>query len=246
MPSRPGWVALVTGGSRGIGRATVLRLARDGYDVAFCYASQADAAAALAKEAGQAGGRVIARAADVSDPCAVRDLVARVADDLGPVDVAVTSAGIVRDAPLVMMRDEDWSRVLRVDLDGTYNVCRAVVFEMMKRRSGCIINVSSVAGVRGNATQTSYSAAKAGVIGLTKALAKEVGKYGIRVNAVAPGFIETDMTAALAADVRERALGSIPLGRFGRPDEVADMISYLASAEYVTGAVLHIDGGIVI
>lgn len=246
MDSGRGGVALVTGGSRGIGRATVLRLARDGYDVAFCYASRADAAAALAKEAAEAGSRVTALAADVSDPGAVRDLVSRVTDDLGPVDVAVTSAGIVKDAPLVMMRDDDWSRVLRVDLDGTYNVCRAVVFEMMKRRSGCIVNISSVAGVLGNASQTSYSAAKAGVIGLTKALAKEVGRFGIRVNAVAPGFIETDMTAALAADVRERALGSIPLGRFGRPDEVADMISYLTSAEYVTGAVLHIDGGIVI
>jgi 3-oxoacyl-[acyl-carrier protein] reductase len=243
-PGRP--VALVSGGSRGIGRAVVLRLAADGYDVAFCYASQAGAAESLVSQAARHGGRVLARAADVADGGAVRDLVSRVRDELGPIDLAVTSAGVVRDAPLVLMKDEQWSEVLQVDLDGTYNVCRSVVFEMMKRRSGCVINISSVAGVYGNATQTSYSAAKAGVIGLTRALAKEVGQYGIRVSAIAPGFIETDMTAALAPNVRERALGSIPLGRFGHPDEVAEMVSYLATAQYVTGAVLHIDGGIIL
>jgi len=243
-PGRP--VALVSGGSRGIGAAVVLRLAADGYDVAFCYASQADAAQALVSRAARHGGRLLAHAADVADGGAVRDLVSRVRDELGPIDLVVTSAGVVRDAPLVLMKDEQWSEVLHVDLDGTYNVCRAVLFEMMKRRSGCVINISSVAGVYGNATQTSYSAAKAGVIGLTRALAKEVGRYGIRVSAIAPGFIETDMTAALAPKVRERALDSIPLGRFGRPDEVADMVSYLATAQYVTGAVLHIDGGIIL
>ena len=239
-------MALVTGGSRGIGRATVLRLARDGYDVAFCYATQAQAATALVKEAGELGPRVLGVAADVSDAEAVRSLVARTRDELGPIDLTVTAAGIVRDGPLVLARDEDWHEVVRVDLDGTYNVCRTVLFEMMKRKSGCIINISSVAGIYGHATQVSYSAAKSGVIGFTKALAKEVGRFGIRANVVAPGFITTDMTAAMTGDARERAMTAIPLGRFGTPDEVADMVGYLASAEYVTGAVLQIDGGIVI
>ncbi|MFI0465766.1 3-oxoacyl-[acyl-carrier-protein] reductase [Saccharopolyspora sp. 5N102] len=240
------WVALVTGGSRGIGRATVLRLARDGFDVAFCYASNPEAAALLAKEAGDLGSRVVAKQADVSRADAVRALVADAQEELGPIDVVVTSAGIVRDNPLLLMKDEDWHQVLDTNLDGTYHVCRAVVFEMMKRRRGCIVNISSVAGVHGNATQTNYSASKAGIIGFTKALAKEVGKYGIRANVVAPGFVETDMTAGLSESTRAAAAANIPLGRFGRPEEVADMVGYLVSAEYVTGSVLQIDGGILI
>ncbi|MFF4368009.1 3-oxoacyl-[acyl-carrier-protein] reductase [Streptomyces sp. NPDC001594] len=239
-------VALVTGGTRGIGRATVLRLARDGHDVAFCYASRPDAAAELEKEAAELGVRVHGHQADVSDPDAVRALVAGVEDRLGGIDVVVTSAGIVRDQPLLMMADEDWQQVLRVNLDGTYHVCRSVVFEMMKRKSGCIVNISSVAGVYGHATQTNYSASKAGIIGFTKALAKEVGPYGIRANAVAPGFIETDMTAGLSGKVREKALRGIPLRRLGRPEEVADTVAYLVGAEYVTGSVLQIDGGLVV
>ncbi|MEU3402835.1 3-oxoacyl-[acyl-carrier-protein] reductase [Streptomyces sp. NPDC006670] len=239
-------VALVTGGTRGIGRATVLRLARDGHDVAFCYASRPDAAAELEKEAAELGARVHGHQADVSDPDAVRALVAGVEDRLGGIDVVVTSAGIVRDQPLLMMADEDWQQVLRVNLDGTYHVCRSVVFEMMKRKSGCIVNISSVAGVYGHATQTNYSASKAGIIGFTKALAKEVGPYGIRANAVAPGFIETDMTAGLSGKVREKALRGIPLRRLGRPEEVADTVAYLVGAEYVTGSVLQIDGGLVV
>ncbi|MFF2195444.1 3-oxoacyl-[acyl-carrier-protein] reductase [Streptomyces sp. NPDC058157] len=239
-------VALVTGGTRGIGRATVLRLARDGHDVAFCYASRPDAATELEKEAAELGVRVHGHQADVSDPDAVRALVAGVEDRLGGIDVVVTSAGIVRDQPLLMMADEDWRQVLGVNLDGTYHVCRSVVFEMMKRKSGCIVNISSVAGVYGHATQTNYSASKAGIIGFTKALAKEVGPYGIRANAVAPGFIETDMTAGLSGKVREKALRGIPLRRLGRPEEVADTVAYLVGAEYVTGSVLQIDGGLVV
>ncbi|MFF8829424.1 3-oxoacyl-[acyl-carrier-protein] reductase [Streptomyces sp. NPDC015131] len=239
-------VALVTGGTRGIGRATVLRLARDGHDVAFCYASRPDAAAELEKEVAELGVRVYGHKADVSDPDAVRALVAETEERLGGIDTVVTSAGIVRDRPLLMMTDEDWQQVLRVNLDGTYHVCRSVVFEMMKRRSGCVVNISSVAGVYGHATQTNYSASKAGIIGFTKALAKEVGRYGIRANAIAPGFIETDMTAGLSGKVKEQALRGIPLGRLGRPEEVADMVSYLVGAEYVTASVLQIDGGLVV
>lgn len=239
-------VALVSGGSRGIGRATVLRLAQDGHDVAFCYRSDEPAARALEKEVSELGVRALAARADVTDAGAVRDLVARTEDELGPVDVVVTSAGITSDNPLLLMTDEQWHSVLDTNLDGVYHVCRAAIFSMMKRRSGHLINVSSVAGVHGNARQTNYSASKAGIIGFTKALAKETGPYGIRANVVAPGFIDTDMTDTLKGAVRERALKRIPLGRMGRAEEVAGLIGYLASdrAGYITGSVFQIDGGI--
>ncbi|GGS57815.1 MULTISPECIES: 3-oxoacyl-ACP reductase FabG [Streptomyces] len=239
-------VALVTGGSRGIGRAVVRRLAED-HRVAFCHTrSGAEAAAQLVKEVGEAGGHAVAHQADVTSRDEVRALVETVQRDLGPIDTLVTSAGIVRDNPLVIMSDEDWQDVIDTNLGGTYHVCRAVVFEMMKRKRGSVINIASVAGVHGHARQTNYSASKAGIIGFSKALAKEVARYGIRVNVIAPGFIETDMTASLNDAARDEALRSVPLGRFGRPEEVADMVGYVTTAGYVTGAVLHVDGGIVI
>ncbi|MFF5128712.1 3-oxoacyl-[acyl-carrier-protein] reductase [Streptomyces syringium] len=248
MTSKDTRVALVTGGSRGIGRATVLRLAQDGFDVAFCYQSNDEAARELEKQVTGIGVRVLARKADVTDAEAVKALVAETEDLLGPVDVAVTAAGITRDNPLVMMTEDQWHQVLDVNLDGVYNLCRAVVFSMMKRKSGAIVNLSSVAGVYGNATQTNYSASKAGIIGFSRALAKEVGRYGIRVNVVAPGFIDTDMTSVLTGAVKDKALEQVPLGRLGTAEEVADLVGYLASdrAGYVTGSVLQIDGGITI
>jgi 3-oxoacyl-[acyl-carrier protein] reductase len=240
--------ALVTGGSRGIGRAAVLALARDGFDVAFCYRSDAEAATAVEKEAAQLGVRARADRVDVAEAAAVRDWVERVEAELGPVDAAVTAAGITRDNPLVLMEDEQWGQVLSTNLDGVYHVCRSVVFGMMKRRAGAIVNVSSVAGVYGHPTQSNYSASKAGIIGFSKALAKETGRSGIRVNVVAPGFVDTDMTGAMTDSAREEALAKIPLRRMGTAEEVAEMVAYLVSdrAAYVTGSVLQIDGGITI
>ncbi|MGW3957060.1 3-oxoacyl-[acyl-carrier-protein] reductase [Streptomyces sp. NPDC004752] len=239
-------VALVTGGSRGIGRATVRALARDGHDVAFCYRSDDEAARALEKEADVFGTRVVGTRVDVADGGAVRSWTESVEETLGPVDACVTAAGITRDNPLVLMADEQWRQVLDTNLDGVYHVCRAVVFGMMKRRGGAIVNISSVAGVYGHGTQTNYSASKAGIIGFSRALAKETGRSGIRVNAVAPGFIDTDMVAEMNDKARNEALKSIPLRRMGTAEEVADLVAYLVSdrAAYITGAVLQIDGGI--
>ncbi|QKW22400.1 3-oxoacyl-[acyl-carrier-protein] reductase [Kitasatospora sp. NA04385] len=248
MPENETRVALVTGGSRGIGRATVLRLAQDGFDVAFCYQSNEEAARGLEKEVADLGVRVLSRKVDVRDAEAVRGFVAETENELGPVDAAVTAAGITRDNPLVLMKDEEWHQVVDTNLDGVYHACRAVVFGMMKRKGGAIVNISSVAGVHGNATQSNYSASKAGIIGFSRALAKEVGRYGIRANTVAPGFIDTDMTSVLTDRTKDKALEAVPLGRLGTADEVADLVAYLVSprAAYITGAVLQIDGGITI
>ncbi|WP_320065170.1 3-oxoacyl-ACP reductase FabG [Micromonospora sp. RTGN7] len=241
-------VAMVSGGSRGIGRATVLRLARDGYDVSLSYRRDTDAAALVAKQVEEMGRRVQAVRADIADRAAVQDWADRTERELGPVDVAVASAGVIRDRPLAMMSDEEWRDVIDTNLGGVYHLCRVLVLRMTRRRSGCLINISSVAGVHGVAGQTNYSAAKAGIIGFSRALAKEVGRYQVRVNVVAPGYIETDMLATVPEAAREKALTAVPLGRAGRPEEVADLVAYLADerASYISGAVVQIDGAVVL
>ncbi|AEY91205.1 putative 3-oxoacyl-ACP reductase [Streptomyces hygroscopicus subsp. jinggangensis 5008] len=238
-------IALVSGGSRGIGRAVVRRLARDGFDVSFCYRSNQDAAEELAKEAAEHGTRVLAVRCDVADPEDVREWYARTERELGPVDAVVTSAGVTRDRPLVLMGQDDWDGVLRTNLDGVYHVCQAAAFSMSKRRTGVIVNLSSVAGLYGNTGQANYAASKAGIIGFTKSLAKELGPRGVRANVVAPGLIETDMVGGMPAAALERQLKGVPLGRLGRAGEVADLVAFLVSdqAAYITGAVVEIHGG---
>ena len=239
-------IALVSGGSRGIGAATVLRLAEDGWDVGFCYRSDEQAALRIEKEAAERGVRALAVRADVADAAACKGFVARVEEELGPVTAAVSCAGITRDRPLALMDDADWHQVLDTNLDGVFHLCRAAVFSMMKRRAGSVVTLSSVSGVYGNAAQVNYAASKAGIIGFTKSLAKEVGRYGIRANAVAPGMIDTDMTAELPDKVRARMLDSVALRRFGTAEEVAELVAFLVSdrASYVTAAVLEVHGGI--
>lgn len=238
-------VALITGGSRGIGRATALQLARDGFDVAICYAADATAAQQLEKEIDDLGREVYVRRADVADPAQVATLIDGATDALGPITALVASAAVVRDTPLAAMAAAEWDEVLRVNLDGVFHVCRGVVEEMMRRRQGTIVTLSSLAGLRGNAGQTNYAAAKAGVIAFTRSLAQEVGRYGIRANVVAPGFIDTDQLARLPQELLDHALLHTALRRVGRPEEVAGLISFLVSdrAAYITGSVLSIDGG---
>lgn len=242
----PAGTALVSGGSGGIGRATALRLARDGYDISLGYWSGKDAAGELAEEVRGLGRRVLLDRTDVTDAAAVREWVRRSESDLGPIEVVVACAGITRDGPLVTMPNEAWSDVLDINLTGVFNVCRAAVFGMVKRHRGAVVTMSSVSGIYGNPTQVNYAASKAGIIGFTLALAKEVGRFGVRVNAVAPGLIDTAMARQMPDQAVEKLVAGVPLGRLGRPEEVADAVAFLASAQssYVTASVLQVHGGI--
>ena len=238
-------IALVTGASRGIGAAIATTLARQGASVAVNYFGSEQAARAVVEEITREGGKAVAIQANVGVAAEADRLLAQVIETFGRVDIVVNNAGITRDGLLVRMSDSDWRDVIDTNLTGTFNVTRAVTRPMMKQRAGTIINITSVVGLTGNAGQANYSAAKAGVIGLTKSTARELASRGIRVNAVAPGFIETDMTAELSESVRSEVVKDIALGTLGKPADVANMVAFLASEEapYITGQVIAVDGG---
>jgi 3-oxoacyl-[acyl-carrier protein] reductase len=235
--SLKGRTALVTGGSRGIGRAIAAELARAGASVVLGFRSGAEDAEAVASEI---GGRAVQ--ADVAKPEDAKRLV----DEAGDVDILVNNAGVTRDGLLARMSDDDWQVVLDTNLGGTFNTCRAAARGMMRRRAGSIVNVSSIVGLHGNPGQTNYSASKAGIIGFTKALARELGSRGIRANVVAPGYVSTRLTTELPEELQNAMLANTPLGRFGDPEDIAGAVRFLCSdeASFVTGEVLLVDGGL--
>lgn len=242
-----GKVALVTGASRGIGRAIALKLAAEGAAVVINYHGSMEKAKEVKAEIESDGGIAEIMQCNVADYQATEAMIRKVTDDFGRLDILVNNAGITRDGLLMKMSEEDFDRVIDTNLKGAFHTIRFAARQMLKQRSGRIINMASVVGVTGNAGQANYAASKAGVIGLTKATARELASRGITVNAVAPGFIETDMTAVLPKKVKEASVSQIPLGKFGSPEQVASAVAFLASSDaaYITGQVLHVDGGMV-
>ncbi len=238
-------VALVTGASRGIGRAIAIQLGRCGCKVAVNYQRSESAALETAEAIRAAGGVAVTIAADVSDPIQVKTLVEAVNRELGPIEILVNNAGITRDNLFMRMKEEEWTSVLQTNLNSVYYCTQAVVRAMMKARFGRIVAISSVSGLVGNAGQVNYAAAKAGILGLIKSVAREAASRGVTANVVAPGYIETDMTAALPEEIRKGMLDKIPAGRYGAPEDVANVVAFLVSdeASYINGQVIAVDGG---
>ena len=239
--------AIVTGGSRGIGKAIALRLAKEGYNLVINYVNGKDGAEAVAKEAESIGAKTLVVQADISKAIDVERLFSETISEFGRLDVLVNNAGITRDNLLIRMSEKEFEDVLETNLKGAFLCTKAAAKPMMKQRIGRIINITSVVGIVGNAGQSNYAAAKAGLIGFTKSIAKELAKRNITVNAIAPGFIETEMTAVIPEKVRDTLLTGIPAGRPGKPEDVANAVAFLAaeSSNYITGQVLNIDGGMV-
>ncbi len=239
-------VAIITGGSRGIGEAIVLEFARQGARVAFNFVKSEEKALKLKKRIEENGGEALTFRQDVKDYNAIKVMVEGVRSHFGRLDIIVNNAGILRDKALMLMEEQDWEDVISTNLSGAFNLIRAAIVTFMKQKSGNIINITSVAGIKGMPRQVNYSASKAGIIGLTKALAKEVGPYNVRVNAIAPGYIDTDMVKDLKERHKTDILKNIPLSRFGRAEEVGKVAVFLASekAKYITGQVITVDGGL--
>ena len=240
-------IAVITGASRGIGAAIAKKMAENGATVIINYQGSVQAAQALEAEIREKGGKAVTYKCDVSDFDKCEKFIGDIVKEYGRIDILVNNAGITRDGLLMGMKEEDFDKVLDTNLKGTFHTIRAALRQMIRQRSGRIINMASVVGVSGNAGQANYAASKAGVIGLTKTAAREVASRGITVNAVAPGFIETDMTEVLPEKIKEASAAQIPLGKFGKAEDVANAVAFLASedAGYITGQVLHVDGGMV-
>lgn len=247
MSKLEGKIALVTGGGRGIGRAICLELAARGATIIVNYNRSGAAAAEVVAQIEKAGGAAHSMQADVSDAEQVTAMFKAIVSDFGTIDILVNNAGMTRDNVIMMMKPDDFDAVIETNLRSCWLCCKTAARTMMRKRSGSIINITSVVGIAGNGGQTNYAASKAGIIGLTKSLAKEVAARGIRVNAVAPGFVETDMTADLSDEIREKAIEAIPLGRMGATRDIAKAVAFLASdeADYITGQTLVVDGGMV-